>query len=66
MTHMSYPTIQRMILRDNVNLSFVMVYSTKLMSLTTIPVVNGELLSDEQFYGDVNIEDLKIWTRRKR
>ncbi len=66
MTHMSFPTIQRLIARDSVNLSFVMVYSSKQMSLTTIPVVNGELLSDEQFYGDVNIDDLKIWTRRKR
>lgn len=66
MTHMSFPTIQRLIARDSVNLSFVMVYSSKQMSLTTIPVINGELLSDEQFYGDVNIDDLKIWTRRKR
>lgn len=66
MTHMSFPTIQRLIARDSINISFVMVYSSKQMSLTTIPVVNGELLSDEQFYGDVNIDDLKIWTRRKR
>lgn len=66
MTHMSFPTILRLIARDSVNLSFVMVYSSKQMSLTTIPVINGELLSDEQFYSDVNIDDLKIWTRRKR
>lgn len=66
MTHMSFPTIQRLIARDSVNISFVMVYSSKQMSLTTIPVINGELLADEQFYGDVNIDDLKIWTRRKR
>lgn len=66
MTHMSFPTIQRLIARDSVNLSFVMVYSSKQQSLTTIPVINGELLSDEQFYGDINIDDLKIWTRRKR
>lgn len=66
MTHMSFPTIQRLIARDSVNLSFVLVYSSKQQSLTTIPVINGELLSDEQFYGDINIDDLKIWTRRKR
>ncbi len=66
LTHMSFPTIQRLTARDSVNLSFVMVYSSKQMSLTTIPVINGELLPDEQFYGDVNIDDLKIWTRRKR
>lgn len=66
MSHMSFPTIQRLISRDIVNLSFVMIYSSKMMSLTTVPVINGELISDEQFYGDVNIDDLKIWTRRKR
>ncbi len=66
MTHMSFPTIQRLIARDSVNLSFVMVYSSKQMSLTTIPMINGELLPDEQLYGDVNIDNLKIWTRRKR
>lgn len=66
MAHVSLPTIQRLISRDSADLSFVTVYSSKLMSLTTIPVSNGELLSDEQFYGDVNIDDLKIWTRRKR
>lgn len=66
MTHMSFPTIQRLIARENANLSFVMVYSSKQMTLTTIAIVNGELLSDEQFYGDTNIDDLKIWTRRKR
>lgn len=66
MTHMSFPTIQRLTMRDSANLSFVMVYSSRLMTLTTIPVINGELLPDEQFYGDVNIDDLKIWTRRKR
>lgn len=66
MTHMSLPSIQRLVARDIASLSFVMVFSSRLMSLTTIPVINGELLSDDQFYGDVNIDDLKIWTRRKR
>lgn len=65
-SNMSFPTVQRLIAHEIGTLSFIMIYSTKQMSLTTIPVINGELLSDEQFYGDVNIEDLKIWTRRKR
>ena len=64
--HMSLPTIQRLISHDGASLSFVMVFSSKQMSLTTIPVINGELLTDDRFYGDVNIDDLKIWTRRKR
>lgn len=64
--HMSLPTIQRLIADNGVNVAFVMVYSSRQMSLTTLPVVNGQLLAEEKFYGDVNIEDLKIWTRRKR
>lgn len=66
MTHMSFPTIQRLTAHDSAKISFVMAYSSKQMNLTVIPVINGELLPDEQFYGDVNIDDLKIWTRRKR
>lgn len=66
MTHMSFPTIQRMMANIDTDISFIMVHSSKQMTLTSIPVINGEPLADEQYYGDVNIEDLKIWTRRKR
>ena len=65
-THMSLPTIQRLIANENVNPSFVMVYSSRHNTLTSIPIINGELLTDEQFYGEESIDDLKIWTRRKR
>lgn len=64
--YMSVPTIQRLVAHECRTLSFVMVYSSRKMTLTTIPVINGELLTDEQFYGDVTIDDLKIWTRRRR
>ncbi|MGN0236877.1 MAG: hypothetical protein ACI4AK_02135 [Lepagella sp.] len=65
-THFSLPTIQRLISNENKNINFVMVYSTKLMSLISIPVVNGEIVTDEDYHGDETIDDLKIWTRRKR
>jgi hypothetical protein len=65
-THVSLPTIQRLLNAELQKLSFVAVYSSKLQTITTIPVINGELVNNEQFYGDVNIENLKIWTRRKR
>jgi len=65
-THMSIPTIQRLIANENANPSFVLVYSSRQNTLTSIPVINGELLTDEHFYGEETIDDLKIWTRRKR
>lgn len=65
-THMSLPTIQRIIANENMSLSFVLVYSTRQNTLTSIPVVNGEIITDEHFYGEETIDELKIWTRRKR
>lgn len=65
-THMSIPTIQRFISNENSHPSFVMVYSSRQNILTSIPVINGELITDEHFYGEETIDDLKIWTRRKR
>ena len=65
-THMSLPTIQRLIIPICADIDFVLVYSSKLMTLTSIPVVNGDVVMGERFYGDVNIDELKIWTRRKR
>ena len=65
-TYMSLPTIQRQVVDECRNLSFVLVYSSRQMTLTAIPVVNGELLTNENFYGDETIDNLKIWTRRKR
>lgn len=65
-THMSLPTIQRLIANENINPSFVLVYSSKQNTLTSIPVINGELITNEHFYGEETIDDLKIWTRRKR
>ncbi len=65
-THMSLPTIQRLISNENSNLSFALVYSSRQNTLTSIPVINGELITNENFYGEETIDDLKIWTRRKR
>ncbi len=64
--HMSLPTIQRLIVNESSKPSFVMVYSSRQNTVTTIPVINGELITDEYYYGEETIDDLKIWTRRKR
>lgn len=65
-THMSLPTIQRLIATQSTDIKFVMVYSSRLSTLTTIPMVDGVLATEQSLYGDVNVEDLKLWTRRRR
>lgn len=60
----SIPEIQGIVGRED--LKFVIVYSPTHTTLTSIPMINGELIDDEQYYAIENIEDLKIWTRRKR
>lgn len=65
-SHCSLPTIRRMISNDFSNMKFILFYSTSEDVLTSIPVVDGQLLMDETCYGEVKLEDLKIWTRRKR
>lgn len=66
MAHTSLPTIQRLIASENSALNLVLVYSTKQQSLTAIPIIDGQLVADENSYSEINIDDLKIWTRRKR
>ena len=65
-THRSIPSIRKSIgyLLGRVN--FVLVYTASDDLLTSIPVVNHDLSTDESFYGEQKLEDLKIWTRRKR
>ena len=65
-THCSLPTVRRMVADELSSLHFVLVYTTGNDELTTIPVINGELCNDENYYGVNKLEDLKIWTRRKR
>lgn len=65
-THCSIPSIRK-ILADNVNrIKFVMFYSIKEETLTIIPIIDMQLSMDEKYYAEEKLEDLKIWTRRKR
>lgn len=66
MTNLSLPTLQRIINEQLTELDFVLVYSTKSSTITAIPIENGEPMADTRYYNEVNLEDLKIWTRRKR
>lgn len=64
--HCSIPTIKRLISNDFSNIKFILFYSTADDILTAIPVIDGQLSVNEDSYGEEKLEELKIWTRRKR
>ena len=64
-THRSLPTIRKIILSEG-EFHFVLFYSATDRILSAIPICNGQLLTDENYYGEEKLEELKIWTRRKR
>lgn len=65
-THCSIPSVKKAVAQQLGDIKFVLVYSTSDGLLTSIPVVDGNLCTDENYYGEQQLEDLKIWTRRKR
>lgn len=65
-THCSIPSIRKVIATHIGKIKFVLVYTTTDGLLTSIPVVNQDICTDEKFYGEQKLEELKIWTRRKR
>lgn len=65
-SHCSIPSVKKAVVQQLGNIKFVLVYSTSDGLLTSIPVVDGNLCTDENYYGEQQLEDLKIWTRRKR
>ncbi len=65
-THCSIPSIRKTISAYSNKVNFVLFYSVSQETLTTIPVDNMQLSMDEKFYSEEKLEDLKIWTRRKR
>lgn len=65
-THFSLPSVRRAVADELAGIHFVLVYSTSDDVLTAIPVLNGVMSGDDNYYGENKLEDLKIWTRRKR
>lgn len=65
-THCSIPSIGKTVARYLGKIKFVTVYTQTDGVLTTIPVIHQELCSDEKYYGEHKLEDLKVWTRRRR
>ena len=64
--HCSIPTINKAVAGCLDKIKFVLVYSKADGILTTIPVISNDLCTDETYYGEQQLEELKIWTRRKR
>ncbi|MBR2083626.1 MAG: hypothetical protein IJ879_03230, partial [Muribaculaceae bacterium] len=62
----SIPTVRRAIEPYIGKIRFALVYSAADGMVTTIPILNNELVTDESYYGEQTLEDLKIWTRRRR
>lgn len=62
----SIPSIRKAIAECADKIKFVMFYSNKDETITTIPVKDAQLSMDEKYYSEEKLEDLKIWTRRKR
>ena len=65
-THCSIPSIRKVITNYIGKIKFVLVYTTTDGLLTSIPIVNQDICTDEKYYSEQKFEDLKIWTRRKR
>ena len=65
-SHCSIPSVRKALSEQLDKIGFVLVYSTTDGLLTSIPVVNDDLCTDPIFYGEQKLEDLKIWTRRRR
>lgn len=64
--HCSIPSIRKMIAPFIDKIHFVMVYATTDGVLTSIPIIWKDLCSNDNYYGEQTLEDLKIWTRRRR
>lgn len=65
-THCSIPSIRKAVAVYMNAIRFVLVYTPGDGLLTSIPVVDNNLCTDVKYYGEQKLEDLKIWTRRKR
>ena len=65
-THCSIPTIRKVIANNLDDMNFVLFYSISDGIITSIPIINNQISVDEKYYGEEKLDNLKIWTRRKR
>lgn len=65
-THCSIPSIRKALAGYINKIKFVLVYTSADGLLTSIPIIDQDICTDENCYGEQKLEELKIWTRRKR
>ena len=64
--HCSIPTVRRAVADYLDRIRYVVVYTPGDGLLTTIPVINSDLSTDENYYGEQKLEDLKTWIKQSR
>ena len=64
--HCSIPTVRKAVADYLDRIRFVVVYTPNDGLLTTIPVVNSDLCTEEEFYSEMKLEDLKSWIKQGR
>lgn len=62
--HCSIPTVRRAVADYLDRIHFVLVYTPNDGLLTTIPVVDNDLLTEVEFYGEQRIDNLKTWIKQ--
>lgn len=60
----SIPSVTKAVADYLDKIKFVLVYSTSNKTLTSIPVINNDLCEEISYYGEQNLEDLKLWIQR--
>lgn len=64
--HCSIPSIRKYVADRLDEMKFVLVYTPADGLLTSIPVLNRDLSTEIDYYGEQKLEDLKQWTKRGR
>ena len=65
-THCSIPTVRRAIEDYLDRIKFVLVYTPNDGILTTIPLVDGDLVVEVEYHGEQRLEKLKTWIKQGR
>lgn len=65
-SHCSIPSIRKAVAPYLRDIHFVLVYTASNGLLTAIPVIDRDLTASDEYYGEHELENLKIWTRRRR